>query len=106
MPIWPSPAATATVFSETTHIRSGKRSISTGKPSGRIDRSETALMQCRDAPVRHFVDPVGRLMKLEIGDRARRTANRVAIQPADKTHQSFGVGEDCLDIDPFRDQLW
>ena len=105
MPIWPSPAATATGLCETTQVLPGKRSISIGKPIDGFTARTPSRFERRDDPVGDLVGVIAGVMELQVGDRARRAADRLAVHPANHADQRPGPRVECEDLGPLVVQL-
>src|SRR5262249_46475171 len=63
-----------------------------------IDRPNAALLERRHDPARRFVDVIACVVKFEVGDGPRRTANRLTIHPADQADERFGPWKKAQDI--------
>src|SRR5262249_14325515 len=66
----------------------------------RINGANALSLQGGDDLAGDLVDVIARVMELEIGHRARRAADRLAVQPADEAKESPGAWEVAEDVVP------
>ncbi len=100
MPICPSPAATATGLWATTQILPGDAVHLHREAHRRVDRPVPFGLEGGDDRAGDLVDPLARVVELEVGDRAGRAADRLPVHPADDAHQPLGPGEQAQDVLP------
>ena len=63
-----------------------------------VDRPVPLGLQGGDDGASGFVGPFARVMELQVGDRAGRAADRLAVHPADDADQPLGPGVEAQDV--------
>ena len=57
-------------------------------------------LQGRDNRAGNLIGPIARMMEFQVGDRARRAANRLTVHLADDANETFGPGINLQYVSP------
>src|SRR5262249_2112684 len=64
----------------------------------RVQRTDSLLLQGRNNLSSDFIDVIAGVVKLQVGDRASRAADRLPIHPADEAQERLGCREHTQNV--------